>query len=150
MAKKAGWQGKLLRSALALTGATTTDASGATWIECKNISNVKPSTSFSKGDTTVRKSGGIATEMSVQTVVSIEFDLPLDITDADYIALETVAIARTEIALAFMSGDITVTGERGWVGNWTLEKIDRDESKDKEMRISFVAVPSSFPQYFVK
>lgn len=148
MSYKAGWQGKMYRANSTLADANANTANAASWLECAKISNVKVGTTESKGDTTVRLNGGIKTEAPVLTVISVDFDSPLDITDADYIALETAAVTKVPIALAFMSGNIATNGERGWVGNWMLEKLDRDEQGDKEMRISYTAVPYSFPQYY--
>jgi hypothetical protein len=141
---------KFYRAVAALADALSATVAAATWVEVKGVHDVKVPLEFTEGDITTRKGGGFELTAATLTKAQIEFDMPLDITDADYIALETAAIAKTPLAMAFMSGDITVTGNRGLAGNFIVTKMERDESAANPQRMNFAVKPYSFPSWYIK
>jgi hypothetical protein len=113
------------------------------WVQYVNVKNVTNPTSLKEVDVTTRGSGNFeATDGRIKQT-SIEFDVILDPSDANYVAFETAYYNNTIIAVADMSGDIGTAGSRGLWANCKVTQFNREEPIDGEQKIHVVCKPTS-------
>lgn len=146
---KIGLEAKLYRSAALLTDALPATAAALTWVEITNVRDVTLDVTASEADVSNRSSGWKLTRAALKDG-TIEFQQTVKLTDADFEALKAAWLARTEVAMAVMSGDIATIGNEGLVANMSVFDISREEPLEGAQLYSIRIKPSSLPQWYEK
>lgn len=148
MTRKLGREAKAYYSSALLDGSTVTPAN-ATWQEVLDAESVE----LTDTPDEIEKSGR-ADNIKVYGSGQIEYQptmiLRVDPDDTIYQAiLAAASTPNTEIAMAFMTGDITTAGEEGPVANWVVVGFDRSEQRADALNRTVVLRPSSQAEEYV-
>jgi hypothetical protein len=147
MSRVLGMNAKLYRSAELLEDASSSDVSGATWIEISNVRDVTLNLETGEADVTTRANSGWKQTLPTLKDGSIEFEMVWDTADAGFAAIRDAWQNNDEIALAAMDGDID-TAAQGLVGNFVITNFSRTEPLEDALKVSVTAKPSSFTQWY--
>lgn len=149
MSKRLGMNAKFYRSATLATVATNAGMAAKTWIEVSNIRDLTQNLETGEADVTTRANSGWHQTLATLKDGSLEFEMVWDTTDANFATFRTAWLYSQEIAVAAMSGDITVNGEEGLAGNFTVTNFTRGEPLDDAIKVNVTLKPSSYNTWFV-
>jgi hypothetical protein len=147
MSRVLGMNAKLYRSAELLEDASSSDVSGATWIEIENVRDVTLNLETGEADVTTRANSGWKQTLATLKDGSVEFEMVWDTTDDDFAAVRDAWLNNDEIALAVMDGDIA-TMAQGLAGNFVITNFSRTEPLEDAVKVSVTAKPSSETQWY--
>ena len=138
---------KLGKDAVAYYNATAgTALSGMTTI-LSAVRDVQLNMSAGKAKTTTRASGGWDTELATLKTMQVTLKIPLDPADAGYQALAYSFLNNAPIAMAFLTDVKANSGAEGPVGDFTVEKFDRNEPLDGEVEMDVTLSLAKFTAY---
>jgi hypothetical protein len=91
-------------------------------------------------DTSTRGNNGFKSQLPTLTDVTIDIPMVFDETDADYTALLKAKLAKSVIALAFLSGDKATVGTSGFWADFYVHKMQKSEPIDGAQMMTFTVV----------
>jgi hypothetical protein len=98
-------------------------------------SDIQLSMGAGAAKTSTRGGGGWDTELPTLRALSVSMKIPLDPTDAGYIALMTAFTTGALIAAAFLTDTKATAGAEGPVGSFAVTKFDRGEPLDGVLEV---------------
>jgi len=140
MPRRTGAQCKLYYCATLLSA--TNPPESATWVEIKGVRDLtKP---LEKDTVELPARGDTYVQQITSPLIKsgIEFEMYWDEGNAGLQVLKDKFLDNSLIALAAMSGDITVTGVEGLVGNFQITSFPTSEPLQDGVSVSIKAVPA--------
>jgi hypothetical protein len=147
MSHKLGKQCKVYYSSSLLTDEV--GPSQLAWLSVKRVRDLTINADDDEWEKTDRESGGIKCVALTQTDLSIDFNIIKDAAEPSYVALRTAKLAKNEIALAIMDGDITVPGTEGWCANFVVPGWKEGQPLAEGIAIDVTIKPGSQPQSYI-
>jgi hypothetical protein len=146
VAHKYGFQCEVYYSATPLTD----DAGPAdlTWLHVVNVRDLTIHVPDDEYDKNVRENNGFHLTALTLTALSIDFGLLMDLDQASFVALRNAKLAKSEITLAVMTGDIATPGEVGWCANFVLPGWEENQPVAEGVVIDVTIKPGSYPQTY--
>jgi len=126
---------KLGKDAVAYYHATPGTALSSMTLILSGASDVQLNLGAGSAKITTRASAGWECELATLRTLSVTCKIPLDPTDAGYIALATAFLAGSTLAMAFLTDAKAVTGAEGPVGDFAITKFDRNEPLDGNVEV---------------
>ena len=148
MGFKLGMNAKLYRGDALLTGSDDAAVDAVTWTEITNVKDVTLNLDTGEADVTTRANNGWRATAATLKDGSVEFEMVWDTADAGFAALKDAWLGGAEIAMAVMSGGITVENEEGLVTNFTVTNFSRSEPLEEAITVSVTIKPSSQTQWY--
>lgn len=145
-----GMDGVLYRSATLLTLQTVAHVEGKTWIEVGNVRDVTVNTEKGEADFTARDNDGWRAVTGTLKQMTLEFEMVWRDNDQSFEAIKDAFLNNTEIALAAMTGVITVAASEGPVANFSITNFSREEPLEDVIKAKVTAKATSKQQWFVK
>jgi len=146
MSHKLGMQCKVYYSTSLLTDAVGPGA--LAWLPVKRVRDLTVNAPDDEWEKTDRDSGGIKCVALTLTDLSIDFNIVKDAEEVSYQALLAAKLAKSEIALAIMDGDITVSGNAGWCANFVMPGWTEGQPVAEGVAIDITIKPGSHPQNY--
>ena len=130
-----GMDCKLYKGDALLDGDTSTPAT-VTWSEADNVKDLNLNLETDEADVTTRGNNGWKATAATLKSGSIEFEMLWKPSDAIFTALLNAWLNKAEVALAAMSGAITVEGKQGLASNFTVTNFSRNEPLGEAVTVS--------------
>jgi len=126
---------KLGKDAVGYYHATAGTALSGMTAMLTGVRDVQLSMGAGSAKTSTRGGGGWETELPTIRTLAVSLKIPLDPTDAGYIALMTAFTTGARIAGAFLTDAKSVAGAEGPVGDFSVTKFDRGEPLDGVLEV---------------
>ena len=114
-----------------------------TWTELTIVKDVTLGDEREEVDQTTRAFSGRKSTRGGLRDNPVDLEVVYDESDTGFVALRTAYYAGSEIALAFMDGDIATEGNTGVVGNWHVIGFPRNEPLAGQITVPVTVKPSS-------
>lgn len=115
---------------------------GSTWNEIKNVGDAKLGLEKGEADVTTREAGGWEQMVGTLKKASIEFKMQYDPTDPAFVALKNAFLQNTTIGMAFMDGDIALSGAEGFQADCAVMSFPWDQALQEAASIDVVVKPT--------
>ena len=122
--------------------------STGTWVELANAKDVTINLETGEADITTRANNGWRATAATLKDGSVEFEMLWKPGDTGFDAIKTAWSNAAEIAIAAMDGDITVSGNQGLAGNFTVTNFSRSEPLEDAVSVSVTLKPSSYTTWY--
>jgi hypothetical protein len=129
--------------------ATAGQALSAMTLTLGGVKNVDVKLSTGEADVTTRANSGWKQNIATLKECEISFDLPLDPSDAGYIAVRAAFMGGTLLGFAALTGDKAVSGNEGIVGDFTVTEFTRSEPIEEAQSVSVTAKLYTFKEWAV-
>ena len=144
MGDKIGLDCKLYRAA-ALNG---TAPSAASWNEITKAREVNTNLEAAEADVSSRANNTWRATRPTLKDATLEFELLWDPADTQVEAIRDAYLNGTQLALAAMDGDITVSGSEGFVADYYITSFQRGEPLEEGVTVSVTAKAHSDQQWY--
>lgn len=128
---------------------TAGQALSAMTLTLGGVKNVDVKLTTGEADVTTRANTGWKQSLATLKECEITFDLPLDPSDAGYIAVRAAYLANSLLGLAAMTGDKAVAGNEGIVGDFTITEFGRSEPIEEAQSVSVTAKLYTFKEWAI-
>ena len=120
---------------------TAFDVTTPLWVTVTNIRDETVSLDTSLADITTRKAAGWRLQVGTLSEGTVDANVMYDTSDADFTAFQDAYFNKTPLLMAFMDGDIAVTGNQGLKGAFmvTTFGINRQLEEAMAIDITFTA-----------
>lgn len=131
---------------LGMNGKAYYDSSGngvanPTWVEMGNVRDVTQNLETGTSDVTTRTNAGWRAVAATLKDGTVEFEMVWNTEDAAFTAIQLAHLNSTNIACAFMDGDIDVAGSQGLVADFAVTNFSRAEPLEEAMMTSVTLQP---------
>jgi len=117
--------------------------------ELEKAKDVKLNLGAGEAEVGTRANGGWEASAQTRKTLSIDFDIPVDTSDAAYTAIKAAYLAGTMICLAALTGANDAAGSEGPMGDFAIIDFPREEPLGDEATISVTAKLHSFTEWCV-
>jgi len=140
---------RLGKDAVLYYSATAGQALSAMTLILDGVKGVEVNLTTGEADVTTRANLGWKQSLATLKECELTFDMPLDPTDAGYIAVRAAYLAGSVIGLAAMTGSKSVAGNEGPVGDFTITNFGRSEPIEEAQNVSVTAKLYTFKEWAI-
>ena len=113
-----------------------------TWNEITNVRDVTLNMDTEEADVSTRANAGWGAVSVAIKNAALEFEMVWDTADDDFTAIKDAYFNGTNIDLAAMDGDITVSGKQGLRAVFTVTGFSRQEPLKDALKVSVTLKPA--------
>lgn len=107
--------------------------------EMGNVTNVSLTLEASEADVTTRANSGWRATVATLKSCSVEFEMQFKPSDAGFTAIQTAFMNSGLIRLAPLTGDKSVAGNEGPMGDFSVTNFSRDEALEEAIKYKVTA-----------
>lgn len=131
---------------LGMNGIAYYDSSGngvanPTWVEMGNVRDVTQNLETGTSDVTTRQNAGWRAVAATLKDGTVEFEMVWSKGDAAFAAIQAAWLNSTNIACAFMDGDIDTAGSQGLIADFAVTNFSRPEPLEEAMMANVTLQP---------
>jgi hypothetical protein len=132
------------------TGNLYSGAAPGSLAELNCIADATLNADVGEADVSARASLSKLTALSLEEV-SVDFKIPWNAADANFVLLRNARVNRTNVAVACLDGPDTASGSFGFWADWVVTKFVREEPLTGTMvaNVTLKPTPSAVPPQWV-